>query len=117
MLSGSWRCSSWYKPSGSIEYVGPHETLAWRPGCGTTKPWEPERSPQCVEQLQAYRRAQQAGPAKLEYVLKSGQQGKDGYYGLKALRRFERGLAFETCPKGGADDPFNGTLSTCCQSY
>ena len=82
-----------------------------------TKPWEPERSPQCVEQLQAYRRAQQAGPAKLEYVLKSGQQGKDGYYGLKALRRFERGLAFETCPKGGADDPFNGTLSTCCQSY
>ena len=37
--------------------------------------------------------------------------------GLKALRRLERGLAFETCPKGGADDPFNGTLSTCCQSY
>ena len=117
MLSGSWCCSSWYKPSGSIEYVGPHETLAWRPGCGITKPWEPERSPQCVDQLQAYRRAQQTGPAKLEYVLKSGQQGKDGYYGLKALRRLERGLAFETCPKGGADDPFNGTLSTCCQSY
>ena len=62
--------------------------------------------PQCVEQLQAYRRAQQAGPAKLDYVLKSGDRGSRARTATTASR-LSGGLRGgspskdETCTKGG----------------
>jgi len=34
LLGGSWCCSSWYKPSGSINFARPQRTQLLPPGCG-----------------------------------------------------------------------------------
>jgi hypothetical protein len=91
MLFGSWCCSSWYKPSGSIEYVAPQPTLSLPQGCGIASPLTANGSEAaedhpdlqlrrtCAEQQQA-RLAQARGPVALEYQLKEGREGRDGYY-------------------------------------
>lgn len=91
MLFGSWCCSSWYKPSGSIEYVAPQPTLSLPQGCGVASPLtangsqaaldhpNPQLRRACAEQQQA-RLAQARGPTALEYRLKRGREGRDGYY-------------------------------------
>lgn len=80
-----------YKPSGSIEYVRPHPTLALPHGCGAASPLEadggaaaPDQSdPQLVASCaaqQAVREKLNGGPVPLQYRLKAGREGKDGYY-------------------------------------
>lgn len=88
---GSWCCSSWYKPSGSIEYVAPTPTLMLERGCGTASPLEggggaaaagqtdAKLAETCAER-QAARERMDRGPALLEYRLKAGREGRDGYY-------------------------------------
>ena len=75
LLSGSWCCSSWYKPSGSFDYAAPPRTLLLPPECGAADGGAPAA---CAE-LQAWRRAAQR-PFRFNYVPRPGN--RDGYYTL-----------------------------------
>ena len=116
MLTGSWCCASWYKPSGSVDFVPPNPTLALPRGCGTASPWESDGAgaaaseppdsalrAACIEQQERRTRSQR-GPVKLEYELRLGKEGVDGYFKLKAAPGDP-----ELCPVAPVG-PFNGTL-------
>ena len=93
ILAGSWCCTSWYKPSGSINYATPAPTLALPSGCGSkgsvaagadgggALPNAPPAQRQECTRLQGERRRSQQ-PFEFVYELSKGREGQDGYYRL-----------------------------------
>ena len=94
VLGGSWCCTSWYKPSGSINYATPEATPSLPAGCGLASsvaagadgsgapPDAPERVRKDCQRVQAIRRQSQM-PYEFVYQLADGKDGIDGYYRLK----------------------------------
>ena len=92
MGSGSWCCSSWYKPSGSFDFAYARPTLHLPPGCGqATRDGAPAlEAPECLEAHRRRRAEQQPlvffqGPDPDAYVPAPANTrlGKDGYYVLR----------------------------------
>ena len=89
ILTGSWCCSSWYKPSGSINYATPLPTPVLPTGCGAAgaasggapEPNAPEPLRQLCASAQESRVASQR-PFELVYAPALGKEGVDGYYRL-----------------------------------
>ena len=94
ILTGSWCCSSWYKPSGSINYAVPLPTQLLPTGCGAklgpdvegavggapAPDAERELREVCAEAQAARVKSQQ--PFELVYKLAEGRDGRDGYFRL-----------------------------------
>ena len=82
ILTGSWCCSSWYKPSGSINYATPAPTPVLPPGCGLPAGAEGAAgdAAECAE-VQTKRIAAQR-PFDFVYARAEGKDGRDGYYRL-----------------------------------
>jgi hypothetical protein len=93
ILTGSWCCSSWYKPSGSINYAVPPQTVALPSACGAAAsvadgadgggapPSAPAAQREECARRQEQRRASQR-PFELIYDKAIGSAGADGYYRL-----------------------------------
>ena len=77
VLSGTWCCSSWYKPSGSVAFARPAPTRVLPAGCGRSADPSTEAKHCLDEQLR--RRAEQA-PVALVY---DPAPGPDGYWELR----------------------------------
>lgn len=89
ILTGSWCCSSWYKPSGSINYATPLPTVALPSGCGDAQSdvgggTAPHASLELRQQCQAEqaRRLASQQPFDFVYALAGGRDGQDGYFRL-----------------------------------
>ena len=89
ILSGSWCCSSWYKPSGSFNYAVPRSTQLLPAGCGkvgapaggaASRDAPAELKQQCAA-ARAQRLLSQL-PFEFYYVLAHGKDGRDGYFRL-----------------------------------
>jgi hypothetical protein len=90
IASGSWCCSSWYKPSGTVNYARPPKTRTLPTGCGipaasatAARPsmssvWGASTDPRCVSFEDERRRSQ--APFFFTYEL---APGPDGYWRLR----------------------------------
>ncbi len=84
LLRGSWCCSSWYKPSGSFDFLlstgalVPFECAATKPARGGS----PSSRRACSKALQRLRVSDWEEEARLAYVPALGKAGEDGYYRL-----------------------------------
>jgi len=78
VFSGSWCCSSWYKPSGSINFARPAPTVTLPSGCGLVLKATVESQADCQKVQQLRRQAQ----APIDFVYEPAP-GPDGYWSLR----------------------------------
>ena len=97
ILQGSWCCSSWYKPSGSINYATPPLTRTLPEGCGAERRMPDDEGsvgggapPDAPSELKSacstaqMKRLLSQSPFELVYAPALGKEGQDGYWMLNS---------------------------------